>query len=159
MALPARTTLTDALKTQLESVLRDNGSRLDLGQTVLIGRMRGNELETPCILLMPGTEAPAPDSHYLGHVQIDYTVSGYVNRLNEVATEYTADPHADWALVDAIIADLRAAVEDWCDLSTYADGIQYQGAQPFYEEQAGELVGAELRYVITTPYTEYMPGN
>lgn len=160
MTIPARTTLTAAIETALEGITIALGARTDIGALVHVGLRQANEHEMPCCVLTPGQETPAPTAGHNGHVQIAYTVSGYLDRTAETAAEYVADPSAEFALVDAIIADIRDAIEGTgCVLSAESDGVLYQGATPLYHEDAGKACGAEARYLITTPYVDSIPGQ
>lgn len=161
MTIPARTTLTVAIVSLLEDITPDAGARTNIGRYVPVGAESVNATDLPCCALSPGQETPAPDAGPNGHVQIAYTVIGYLNRRDTQAAEHTADPDAEFALVDAIIADIRDAIEgpSGCVLSTESDGLLYQGATPLYHALGGEACGAELRYLITTPFIDYIPGQ
>ncbi|MGB5336719.1 MAG: hypothetical protein WBN07_13940 [Woeseiaceae bacterium] len=157
---PASTTLTDALRTALSGITVANGYRLDLASTIHVGMRQINELEAPCLVLTPGNEAPGEQAGQNGHVEIQYSVSGYLNRTDETVSYYTADPDAEFALIDAIIADVRDAIEGGvCALTDEALAVAYQGARRMFHEAGGELCGAELRYLITTPWIDYLPGQ
>ena len=157
---PAATTLTDALKTVLATVTKANGYRLGLAGTVHVGLRQANELEAPCIVLMPGDEVPGEQSGTNGHVEIQYTVAGWLDRMDTTLDYYLTDPDAEFALVDAVIADLRDAIEGTgCVLTDEALSVSYQGARRQFHDGAGLLCGAELRYLITTPWVDYIPGQ
>jgi hypothetical protein len=131
--MSARTTLTAAIAARLAAD----------GATVYIGRKRSNELEAPCIILVPGDEVPKSNEP-LGNVEISYSIAAYRKRSEETDEEYI--------VIDSAIGDIRAAVEA-CGLPAY--WVAYDGARPIYSEEGGDLIGAELRYSISTPYTQY----
>lgn len=158
--IPPRTTLTAAIQTALGAITQEDGARTNIGRLVYVGAHPVNDNELPCCVLTPGQETLAPDAGPLGHVAVAYTVSGYVNRRDSKAEEYTADPCAEFALVDAIIADVRDAIEGTgCVLASEAYSVVYQGAVPHYHEDGGEACGASLSYQITTPYIDFIPGQ
>ena len=160
MSLPARTILTDALETALKGITPDDGARTNIGRLVAVGEYQVNDTEIPCCVLLPGAETPAPNAGINGHVTVAYSVSGFLHRRESVASEYTTDPHAEFALIDAVIADIRDAIEGaWCALSEKAETLVYVGAETHYHQEGGEKCGATVRYLITTPYVDYIPGQ
>jgi len=133
--MSARTTLTAAI-----------AARLATGwgaSSVFVGVGQANELEAPCVILTPGDETPK-SREPLGNVEIQYSIAGYRSRLTVGGEEYT--------IIDDIIDDIRAAVEACGTLPVYS--ITYSGASPIYSEAGGDIVGAELRYSISTPYVQ-----
>lgn len=161
MSLSPSTTLIAALKTAVESITIANGFRTDIGYKVLIdSARRASDNEVPCVLLAPGSEVLSENAGMRGHVDIQVSIGGYLDRKVATITEYTADPSAEFAIIDAVIADIRQAIEGtWCALSLVGQAIQYSGAQRLFHEEGGRSCGAEVTYIVTTPYIDFIPGN
>lgn len=157
MTVPAQTSLTAALKDALSGIIRSNGSRTNIGENVYIGNESVQDLDVPCCVLLPGEENPAENSGLKGHVDIQYSIDAYVNRLDTTADDYIADPSEEFAIIDALIADIRDTVENTqCSLFGVADTIIFQRAIRYFHTSGGEISGASVRYVITTPYRDFI---
>lgn len=152
-----RTTLTENIRSSIAQIDVANGYATKVGTSVLVGQRQANETETPCIVLTPGAEAPADNTGASGSVVIDYTISAYSNRLETPIADMTDDPYAEHAVVDAMLADIRKAVEGdgqtLCPVGG-ARSIAYAGADPVYHEGGGEICGVTVRYNIATPMTD-----
>ena len=160
MSMPARTTLTDSLVTQLKRITVVDGARTDIGKQVFIGQHPVNDNELPCCTLTPAAELPGADSRLNGDVQISYSVTGYLNRRETSVDYYPPGPGPEYVLIDAIVADIRDRIEsEACAYSSAVSALVYQGATPLYHEDGGDACGAEVRYLITTPIVDYIPGQ
>lgn len=157
--VPDQTTLTGAIVDLLEAIRRDNDYLTNLGQNVLVG-LNANPSEAPCVVLSPEQETLADRGGIMGHVDISYAIAAFLNSRDEVVPEYTANPAAPFALIDAAIQDIRTAIEgSVCTLCSVSHSVQYLGANRIFPQSAGENCGAILRYSITTPFRDYMPGQ
>lgn len=154
------TTLTAALRNLLNDIDTANGYRTDIGGFISVGMRDPNLNELPCCILTPAQEIPDPAAGPNGYVQIAYTVSGFVNRRDTTVHTDTNEPCAEYAIIDAIIADIRDAIEGKvCELNAVSSNLQYQGAVRHWHESGGEACGAEVRYLITTQIIDYIPGQ
>jgi hypothetical protein len=124
-----RSTATTALASRLATVYSTR---------VAIGRMLSSESDGDYAVLIPGDENPeSGDPSPLGPVRIKYSIAVWKNVKNSGLSE--------WDLIGNIISDTRATIE----LSEpYNFEIIYAGATPFYSEDGGPLIGAEMRYIV-----------
>lgn len=154
--MSARTDLTYALRTALAGIGQDSGFNTWIGRLVHVGMRQANETETPCCVLTPGTETPVDNAEPGGSTTIEYSISGFVNRLETAIAGAPGDPHDEYAIVDAMIEDIRLAIEgdglSPCPIND-ARMVQYLGAEPIYHEAGGEFCGAVVRYGIVTKQT------
>ena len=160
MKLSDRTVVTDALLIVVAGIMQSAGYRTSIGENVYVARENVEDAEMPCCVIIPGRDTPAEDAGPNGHVVMQYQVAGFVNLRESLVPEHTNDPGAEFAIVDAIIADLRQAIEgDGCALLDVAESVAYIDAQPIYHMRGGEVCGATLNYVIGTPHIDYLPGQ
>lgn len=144
-----RTIVTAQIVTALGGISVANGYETNIGQLVFVRTNITNELEAPCAIVNPGTDSSAPSAGTLGNITIRYSIAGYMDRLEQII------PTAEYAIVDAIMSDIRDAIESApCLLNGAAESIVYAGATPIYHEAAGKMLGASVSYLITTPYRE-----
>jgi len=151
--MSARTKLTYNLRRALQGINRDDGYETWIGRKTLVGQNRTNDTEPPCAVLTPGSEVRTEQSNPNGSVTIEYTVSAYSNRLETPIPGAPGDPHDEYAIVDAMLADIRQAIEGDgagpCPIEG-ARNLQYEGAEPIYHESGGEYCGVAARYAIST---------
>lgn len=147
MSTPARTTITAGLGIVLRAVTALNGYRTNIGETVIIGGERkANPDELPCCILAPGDEVRATNGDPNGSAVITYSVSAFVNRRDAEASE----DRLEWESIDAMLADIRQALEGPCLGIDGLASINYQGAQPIYSGGISEPCGIVVRYSVTT---------
>lgn len=161
MSLPAETTLIAAIETALGGIIKAAGYRTDIGYTVLVDdNRRATDEECPCCILAPGNDSPGPLAGPNGHVTISFAVGGYLNRTKATEDFYTADQSAEFALIEAIIRDIRDALEGTgCALSSVSSTVQYIGSARYYHQEGGSTCGATVNYEITTPHVDFIPGQ
>lgn len=141
-----RTQITGRIKTMLGQISVAGGYRTDIGSTVNVGLLRGNPDEVPSIFVIPGSESGA-EKYGESLTEAKYSIVGAINR-NETTVDYT-ESSAEWAIIDAMIADIRQIMEGRdATLEGLTQGISYQGATPQYHEEAKEIVSAEVNYLV-----------
>lgn len=153
------TAVTDAVKQLLESVLPANGFRTDVGQNVHVAQLRGTPTDLPCIYLVPEKELGARQ-YGIGQREKTYKITCVVDRQQTSVAGYIADPTAEWAIVDALIADVCEALEaPGAFNSSLVENITYEGAQPGYHETGGVATGVSLTYSIRFSIAKGDPDN
>lgn len=118
-----------------------------VGTTVLVGQIKGVEQQAPCCFVIP--ERVTAEGRYAQHqITREYRLCAFAR----LSSHPTLSEHA---LIDQIIRDLRQVVEKrdggTGGLVSLGAEISFQGAQPGYHEDGGQLVGAALTYRLTYP--------
>lgn len=154
-----RTQITSRIKAMLETLTRDNGYRTWIGRKVHVGLLRGAPGDAPCLYVLPGIERSAKQ-YGTAQTETEYKIAAFVNRLDTVVDGFTADPHAEWAIIDAMIADIREVMETR-DATMHAliESITYEGSKPSYHEEGGELTGVEAAYSVRFAIATGDPDN
>jgi len=153
------TAVTAAVKDRLELIRTDGGYRTDVGNLVHVAQLRGTPAEAPCIYLLPETER-ADKQYGAAQRERSYSITCIVNRRDTVVHGYTANPAAEWVIVDALIADVCQAMEAAGAFSgTLVEHVQYERAEPMYHEEGGELTGVRLSYSIRFAIAKGDPDN
>lgn len=147
MSASIRTQITARIEAMLATLTPDT-ARTGIGLNVSIGLSQLNAPEVPSVTLTPGADR-AVQGYGNSLTETEYAITAFVNRKEARYAAYTADPGAGWALVDAMIADIRQVLETPdADLEDLIELISYEGTRPAYSEEGGEIIGAELRYNI-----------
>lgn len=155
-----RSLLTGSIVEILSAIMQMDGWRTAIGENVFVGLSNIEEQEMPCCLVLPGADTPAEDAGPNGHVVVRYQIAGFLNRRDSIVPALTDNPGDEYAQIDAVIADIREAIEgDGCALTDTAESVAYAGATPLYQQRGGEACGATLEYLITTTFIDYMPGQ
>lgn len=147
MSVYLATQVTARIKTLLEQITRDNGSQTDIGARVYVNRLQTNEHEAGSCELLEGDETGQDREAGLLQTDIDYSISAWESRLETAIEDYTQDPHAEYVIQGAIIADIRSRLESkWCQLQDLGATLRYVGAERQPHQGAGELCGVTVRY-------------
>ena len=154
-----RTQITARIRTRLATITQDNGYRTWIGRKVNIGLLRGTPGDAPCIYVLPGIERGARQ-YGIAQTETDYKIAAFCNRLEVAIDGFASDPHAEWAIIDAMIADIREVMETRDDtLQALIENITYEGSKPAYHEDGGELTAVETTYSVRFAIAAGDPDN
>lgn len=147
MSASIRTQITARIAAML-ATLTPYDSRTGVGVNVRVGLRTVAAMAAPCVVLTPGPDRSVP-GYGNSLTETEYAVTAYVNRKESRYADYIADPAAEWALVDAMIADIRGLMETSdATLAALVEHIGYRSGTPAYSEDGGEIIGAEIRYSV-----------
>lgn len=136
MSTPNRTQIENALKLLLEKIRVTSGYYTDLGLNVEISANRANPDEAERIQIVPGRES-AERLH--GQVDVFFDM--------EISATLECDQSEQRIVINQLHADIVKAVETY-DSNFYGvvSGVDYQGMDPVFNDQAGKLVGCRVQY-------------
>lgn len=137
--MSTRETAIDEMRTRLRNILVANGYNTDVGQVVMLGEQPefGPDDPDAVVALIVGDDVPG----YQGeHVVVMLPV--------EAQAIVKADVDDPWTTVEAVIADIKKAVETDRDLggSLVRRGLERGTTRPFDRESGSTFVGAGVEY-------------
>ena len=137
--MSTRETAIGEMRTRLENILVASGFNTDVGQVVMLGEQPvfGADDPTAVVSLIVGQDSAG----YQGeHVVVELPV--------EAQAIVKADVDDPWTTVEAVIADIKKAVETDRDLggALIRRGLERGATRPFDRESGSEFVGAGVEY-------------
>ena len=158
MSGTVRTRITAQMAVLLGQISPLEGYRTDVGTNVQVRLVAGQATQAPVCYLTPEREIGAPE--YGNTVcESTYSVTVIVGRKDVWIQDYP-DADAEWVIIDSLIGDVRKALESRdATLEALIERLRYDGAEPAYREDAGELIGAKLTYSIQYRIAKGDPDN
>ena len=153
------TSVTAAIIERLGLISQDNGYLTSVGRKVHAAIHGGTPTDVPCIYLLP-TKETGSVQYGVSQRERTYEITAIVNRRATHIGEYVADPSAEWVIVDALISDVCMAMEaPGAFSSSLVEHVTYEGAEPAYHEDGGELSGVRLTYSVRFAIAKGDPTN
>ena len=153
------TAVTEAIRDRLKLITLDNGYRTNIGRNVHVGKPHGTPTDVPCLFLLPTRELEAKQ-YGVAHRERTYAITGFARARETVISGHGAGFADEWIVIDAIIADVCEALEAGAAFSdALIEHLAYDGAEPAYGEDGGDVTGVELNYAVRFSIAKGDPDN
>lgn len=153
------TTITEAVKARLELINRDGGYSTEIGRKVFVAELRGTPTDVPCIYLLPARTIGSRQ-YGVGQRERTYTITCVVNRKEVTIDDYPTAPYSDYAIIDAMIADVTIVIESAGAFdNSLVENVTYEGDEPVFSDDGGALVGVQITYSIRFAIGKGDPAN
>lgn len=145
-----RTDATEYIAGKLSDILVGSEYATDIGRTVYIGNITMQEMEVPCVVLIPEDESPVNPSIPTGAISISYEIFSFM-RWTDSAAPFSvgADNDGEYKKIDDMLHDIKSAIGE-CHDNKQVSIVSYISADAIYSADGGGNIGAQVSISVTT---------
>ncbi len=135
---------TEHIAKRLSEITPENGYLTDVGRNVYIGNVVLQEIETPCVVLIPEDESPKFPTSPFGATNITYEVFAFAQwSLPTIPYSPNGGNEGEYLVIDNMLDDLKKAIGNCQDHQT-VEIIQYLSGDAIYSADGGNNIGAQI---------------